>query len=160
MNLIVAVDNNWNIGNKGQLLCKNSIDMKFFRKTTLNKVVIMGRKTLESFKDSKPLPERINIVLTHERKNINGCIVVTSIDELLNRIEDYSSEIVFVIGGGQIYKELLPYCDTAYVTKMENVFEADTSFPDLDKSTEWKLVESSDIQQFEDIKFRFLVYKK
>jgi dihydrofolate reductase len=160
MNLIVAVDNNWNIGYKGNLLCRNPIDMKFFKETTTGKVVIMGNKTLKSFKNSKPLPNRTNIVLSFTQKDIDGCIVVNSVSELLEKIKDYKDEDLFVIGGGMIYKELLPYCDTAYITKMKNKFEADTSFPNLDEDKKWELDEISEEFNYEDIKFNFCIYKR
>jgi dihydrofolate reductase len=160
MNLIVAVDGNWNIGYQGGLLCKNPIDMKFFKETTTGKVVIMGNKTLESFKNSKPLPNRTNIVLSFDKKEIDGCIVVNSVDELLEKIKDYKKEDLFVIGGGMTYRTLLPYCDTAYITKMKNTFEADTSFPNLDTDENWDLDEKSEDLNYEDIKFNFCTYKR
>lgn len=160
MNLIVAVDGNWNIGYKGDLLCKNPIDMKFFKDTTTGKVVIMGQKTLESFKDSKPLPNRINIVLSFDKKEIEGCIVVNSIEELLEEVKKYNKDDLFVIGGGMTYRALLPYCDTAYITKMKNTFEADTSFPNLDLDNEWKISNISEDLEYKDIKFNFCIYKR
>lgn len=158
MNLIVAVDGNWAIGNNGDLLCKNPIDMKFFKETTTGKVVIMGRKTLESFPKQKPLPNRTNIVLSRNNK-IDGCIVVNSIDELLIKIKNYDDDDLFVIGGGQIYKELLPYCKKAYVTKMKNIFEADTYFPNLDELDDWEMVDKSEDFKYENIEFNFFIYE-
>lgn len=158
MNLIVAVDGNWAIGNNGDLLCKNPIDMKFFKETTTGKVVIMGRKTLESFPKQKPLPNRTNIVLSRNNK-IDGCIVVNSIDELFIKVKNYDDDDLFVIGGGQIYKELLPYCKKAYVTKMKNIFEADTYFPNLDELDNWEIVDKSEDLKYENIEFNFFVYK-
>lgn len=158
MNLIVAVDGNWAIGNNGDLLCKNPIDMKFFKETTIGKVVIMGRKTLESFPKQKPLPNRTNIVLSRNNE-IDGCIVVNSIDELLIKIKNYDDDDLFVIGGGQIYKELLPYCKKAYVTKMKNIFEADTYFPNLDELDDWEMVDKSEDFKYENIEFNFFIYE-
>ena len=158
MNLIVAVDGNWAIGNNGDLLCKNPIDMKFFKETTTGKVVIMGRKTLESFPKQKPLPNRTNIVLSRNNK-IDGCIVVNSIDELLIKIKNYDDDDLFVIGGGQIYKELLPYCKKAYVTKMKNIFEADTYFPNLDELDDWEMVDKSEDFKYENIELNFFIYE-
>lgn len=158
MNLIVAVDGNWAIGNNGDLLCKNPIDMKFFKETTTGKVVIMGRKTLESFPKQKPLPNRTNIVLSRNNE-IDGCIVVNSIDELLIKVKNYDDDDLFVIGGGQIYKELLPYCKKAYVTKMKNIFKADTYFPNLDELDSWEIVDKSEDLKYENIEFNFFIYE-
>lgn len=158
MNLIVAVDGNWAIGNNGDLLCKNPIDMKFFKETTTGKVVIMGRKTLESFPKQKPLPNRTNIVLSRNNE-IDGCIVVNSIDELLIKVKNYDDDDLFVIGGGQIYKELLPYCKKAYVTKMKNIFKADTYFPNLDELDDWEMVDKSEDFKYENIEFNFFIYE-
>lgn len=160
MNIIVAVDSNWGIGYKGNLLCKNPIDMKFFKEKTTGNVVIMGRKTLESFKNAKPLPNRINIVLTRNKTNIEGCIVVNSVENLLKEIERYEKDTLFVIGGGEIYKQLLPYCDKAYVTKMKNTFEADTYFPNLDNDSNWEVNEISGNLTYEDLEFNFYTYKR
>ena len=118
----------------------------------------MGRKTLESFPNKKPLPNRINIVLSRN-VNIDNCIMVNSIKELFDKIKEYNSEDLFVIGGGQIYKELLPYCDKAYITKMENIFKADTSFPNLDKDDNWEIINKSEDLNYENIKFNFYIYK-
>ena len=158
MNLIVAVDGNWAIGNNGDLLCKNPIDMKFFKETTTGKVVIMGRKTLESCPKQKPLPNRTNIVLSRNNE-IDGCIVVNSIDELLIKVKNYDDDDLFVIGGGQIYKELLPYCKKAYVTKMKNIFKADTYFPNLDELDSWEIVDKSEDLKYENIEFNFFIYE-
>ena len=158
MNLIVTVDANWAIGNNGDLLCKNPIDMKFFKETTTGKVVIMGRKTLESFPKQKPLTNRTNIVLSRNNE-IDGCIVVNSIDELLIKVKNYDDDDLFVIGGGQIYKELLPYCKKAYVTKMKNIFKADTYFPNLDELDSWEIVDKSEDLKYENIEFNFFIYE-
>ena len=160
MKLIAAVDNEWNIGNKGNLLFSLPDDMKFFRTTTSGKIVVMGRKTLESFPGSKPLKNRINIVLSRSKHDVDGAEFVTGEDELLDRLKEYDSGDVYVIGGAQIYSLLLPYCDTALITHVDAVaIEADSKFPEL-KDNEWTVTEQSDIHENNGIKFRFTTYKR
>ena len=127
MKLFAAADKEWNIGNKGELLFSLPDDMKFFRTTTSGKVVVMGRKTLESFPGSKPLKNRVNIVLSRNAHEVEGAEFVNSVDELLEKVKEYNSDDVYVIGGAQIYSLLLPYCDTALITHVDAVAdEADT----------------------------------
>lgn len=160
MKLIAAVDNEWNIGNKGNLLFSLPDDMKFFRTMTSGKIVVMGRKTLESFPGSKPLKNRINIVLSRSKHDVDGAEFVTGVDELLDRLKEYDSGDVYVIGGAQIYFLLLPYCDTALITHVDAVaIEADSKFPEL-KDNEWTVTEQSDIHENNGIKFRFTTYKR
>ena len=160
MKLIAAVDNEWNIGNKGNLLFSLPDDMKFFRTTTSGKIVVMGRKTLESFPGSKPLKNRINIVLSRSKHDVDGAEFVTGVGELLDRLKEYDSGDVYVIGGAQIYSLLLPYCDTALITHVDAVaIEADSKFPEL-KDNEWTVTEQSDIHESNGIKFRFTTYKR
>lgn len=160
MKLIAAVDNDWNIGNKGGLLFSLPDDMKFFRTTTSGKIVVMGRKTLESFPGSKPLKNRVNIVLSRSSHSVDGAEFVTSVDELLEKLKQYDTDDVYVIGGAQIYSLLLPYCDTALITHVDAVAdEADSKFPEL-KDSEWKITEQSDILENNGIKFRFTTYKR
>ena len=140
MNLIAAVDNNWGIGKDGKLLTSIPKDMKFFREKTMGKVVVMGRKTLESFPGKKPLKGRTNIVLTTSSGyEAEGALIVHSLSELEEALAGYDSSDVFVIGGGSIYRQLLPLCDTAYITKVGVSCEADTSIPNLDEDPEWYL---------------------
>ena len=160
MKLIAAVDNDWNIGNKGGLLFSLPDDMKFFRTTTSGKIVVMGRKTLESFPGSKPLKNRVNIVLSRSSHSVDGAEFVTNVDELLEKLKQYDTDDVYVIGGAQIYSLLLPYCDTALITHVDAAAdEADSKFPEL-KDSEWKITEQSDILENNGIKFRFTTYKR
>lgn len=161
MNLIVNADKNWGIGKNNELLVQIPNDMKMFRSTTIGNVVVMGRKTLESFPNGKPLPKRTNIVLT-KNKNFaaKGAIVVHSKEELLEELKKYPEEDIFVIGGESIYRMLLPYCTTAYVTRTDYVYDADTYFPNLDELPEWKLVEESEEETYFDIEYRFTKYEK
>lgn len=161
MNIIVAVDKNWAIGCNNKLLVSIPADMKFFRETTTGKVVVMGRKTLESFPNGMPLKNRTNIVLTkNEEYRVKGAVVVHSMEELLEELKKYNSEDVYVIGGGSIYKELLPYCDTAHVTKIDHAYEADTWFPDLDEDGAWEITADSEEQTYFDLEYNFLKYER
>ena len=161
MNIIVAADNNWAIGNKNKLLVSIPNDMKQFREETTGKVVVVGRKTLESFPQGQPLKNRTNIVLSKDKNyRVKGAIVVNSVDELLKELERYASEDIYIIGGESIYRQLLPYCDTAHVTKIDHVYEADTYFPNLDKDSEWEITADSDEQTYFDIAYTFLKYER
>ena len=140
MNLIVNVDNNWAIGKDNKLLVNIPQDMKFFRDTTSGKVVVMGRKTLESFPGGQPLKNRVNIVLTGDRNyRVKGAVVINSVEEARRELEKYPSEDIYIIGGESIYRQFLPCCDTAYVTKTNYTYHADTYFPNLDESPEWEM---------------------
>jgi len=159
MNIIVAVDKNWAIGCKGKLLISIPEDMQLFRRETANKVVVMGRKTLESFSNGLPLKNRTNIVITSDKSyNIKDAIVCHSIEEALEEIKKYSSEDVYIIGGETIYRQFLPYCNVAHVTKIDYAYDADTHFPNLDEMPEWSIVERSDECTYFDLEYEFLKY--
>lgn len=161
MNLIVNVDKNWAIGLGSKLLVRIPQDMKYFRSMTTGHVVVMGRKTLESFPESKPLPNRVNIVLTRDQGyQAPGAVVVHSMEELKEELKKYSGEEIYVIGGGQIYRELLPLCDKAYVTKVDRAFDADVYFPDLDQDPQWKMTKVSEEQTYFDLEYVFAVYER
>lgn len=161
MNLIAAVDKNWAIGNENRLLVSIPADMKFFRETTTGKVVVMGRKTLESFPNGLPLKNRINIVLTaNPSYQVKDAVVVHSEEELSEELKKYADGDVYVIGGESIYRMLLNACDTAYITKIDYAYEADAYFPNLDEKPEWKLTADSEEQTYFDLEFHFLKYEK
>ena len=161
MNLIVAVDQNWAIGKNNQLLVRIPADQKFFRETTTGKVVVMGRKTLESFPNGQPLKNRTNIVLTRNKDYaVKGAIVVHSMDELHDELKKYNSEDVFVIGGEKIYEQLLDECDVAHVTKIEFAYDADSYFPNLDENPDWEITGDSEEQTYFDLEFYFYRYEK
>lgn len=161
MNLIVAADKNWAIGYQNQLLVSIPSDMKFFRKMTTGKVVVMGRKTLESFPNGMPLKNRVNIVLTKNKNyQVKDAVIVHTVEDLMEELKQYNTDDVFVIGGESIYRLLLPYCDTAYVTKIDHEFQADTYFPDLEKEEDWELVETSEENTCFDLEYYFTKYKK
>lgn len=161
MKLIAAVDSNWAIGNKNKLLVSIPADMKQFRERTTGHVVVMGRKTLESFPNGLPLKNRTNIVLTANKSyKVKDAIIVHSKDELLEVLADYETNDIFVIGGESIYQMLLPYCDTAYITKVDHAYQADTYFPNLDKMEDWSMIGVSDEQTCFDLEYVFAEYKK
>lgn len=161
MNLIAAVDQKWAIGKNNQLLVSIPADMKFFRETTLDKVVVMGRKTLESFPGGQPLKKRVNIVLTKDQDyQVKDAIVVHSLEELLETLKPYKEEDIYVIGGESIYRQLLPYCKLAHITKIDHAYEADTYFPNLDEDPEWELTGVSDEQTYFNLEYEFRRYER
>ena len=138
MNAIVAVDRKWAIGRDNQLLFNFPGDMKRFRSITTGGTVLMGRKTLESFPNSRPLPNRRNIVLTSHNSEIEGAEVVHTTAEMLKAVENEDTDNIYVIGGGSLYTALLPLCKRVYLTKVDAIGEgADTWFPNLDKLPGW-----------------------
>lgn len=160
MNLIVAVDSNWAIGKENKLLVSIPQDMKFFRETTKGKVVAMGRKTLESFPQGRPLANRVNIVISHNPDyQVKDAIVVHSVEEAMQESKKHEGEL-FVIGGESIYRAMLPYCNTAYVTRTDHVYEADTWFPDLDKNPDWQKTAETDEQTYFDLEYVFAKYER
>ena len=159
MNIIAAVDSNWAIGYKNELLVKIPNDQKWFQKVTTGRVVVMGRKTMETFPNGMPLKNRTNIVLTKDRNlKVKDALLVYSVDELLDELKKYNAEDVYVIGGESVYEQLLPYCDTAYITKIDYTYQADRYFPNLDKSPEWTVESESDEQTYFDLEYYFMKY--
>ena len=137
MDLIVAVYDDWGIGRDGTQPVALSVDRKFFRETTRGAAVIAGRKTVADFPGQKPLPGRLNIILTRRGGEYPGFTVCASPEEALEHVKDQAQ--VFVIGGGSIYRQMLPACDRAYITKVHTIIECDTYFPNLDEDPQWKL---------------------
>jgi len=161
MNLIVAVDRNWAIGHQNRLLVKIPGDHRRFRQMTIGKVIVMGRKTLESFPGGQPLEKRTNIVLTGNRDyKAKGVILVHSLDELQEVLQGYATEDIFVVGGGTIYKQLLPQCTIAHVTMINHQYQADTWFPNLAQDPLWELVEEGEEETCFNIEYCFQTYKK
>lgn len=161
MNLIASVDHNWAIGKNNQLLVSIPADMKFFRTTTTGKVVVMGRKTLESFPNGQPLKNRTNIVLTHDRTyRVKDAVVVYSMDELREELKKYDSEDIYVIGGESIYRQLVDECDVAHITKIDFAYDADAYFPNLDEKDEWEITADSEEQTYFNLIYHFLKYEK
>ena len=165
MQAIVAADNNWGIGYQNRLLVSIPSDMKFFRQKTTGNVVVMGRKTLESFPNGLPLKNRVNIVLTKNKNyQVKDAVIVHSEEELLEELKKYPSEKIYVIGGESIYKMMLPYCDTVYVTKVAAIApEYDVVFPNLDEDDNWRVAETEawrNVHGQYDFTFKFMTYKR
>lgn len=161
MNLIVAVDKNWAIGNKGGLLVRIPNDHKMFREETDGKVVILGRRTMETFPGKQPLKNRTNIILSKDASyQVKGATVVHSIEELLSECKKYEDEDLYVIGGESVYRQLLPYCDTAHVTRIDREYAADAWCPNLDEDEAWEITEESDEQVYFDITYHFVKYER
>jgi len=161
MKLIVAVDENWAIGNKGQLLISIPADHKMFRKETLGKVVVLGRKTLETFPQGLPLDNRTNIILSRKADyKVKNAIIVHDREELLKAVADYDTNDVYIIGGASVYEQFLDLCDTAIVTHLDREYVADAFIPNLDESDEWEMVSESDEQVYFDTTYTFREYKR
>lgn len=161
MNLIAAVDENWGIGRNGGLLTHLSGDLKYFKEKTTGKVVVMGRTTLESLPGGKPLPNRMNIVLTSNPDfQKEGCLVVHNMDELMAECEKYPKDQVMVIGGEQVYVQLIRQCDSLFITKIFETFDADKHLMNADKMKSFEVVWESDVQEENGIQYQFLEYRK
>ena len=159
---IVAVDENWGIGFNGELLEKIPEDMEHFKELTTDNIVVMGRKTWDSL-PSQPLPDRLNIVLSHyyltPACEHTLCMTLESLKYIINNNDKFSGDI-FIIGGGQIYKELLPFCDRVYITKIfKSHNNVDTYFPILDQK-EWEIVNQSEILTYNNLQYQFLTYDR
>ena len=141
MKMILSADRNWGIGNKGQLLIRIPNDMKNFRAETMGKVLVYGRKTLETFPQAQPLEGRKNIILSTKKDyTVKNATVVHDLDELNEALSEYDTDIVYCIGGANVYEQLLPMTDTCIVTKIDREFVADRFFENLDASGEWELI--------------------
>ena len=161
MNLIVAVDENWAIGYKNELLIRIPADMKMFRQETTGKVVVLGRKTLETFPNGQPLKNRTNIILSTKKDyQVKDAIVVHSIEELLEELKNYPSEDIYIIGGETAYRQMLPYCDVAHVTRIDRKYEADAFFPNLEEDGNWDITAESDEQSYFDTTYTFVKYER
>ena len=155
MNLIVAVDENWAIGCRGDLLVRIPADHKMFRQETTGKVVVLGRKTMDTFPGGQPLKNRTNIVLSRNPQYTQkDAIVVHSVEELLEKLKEYDTQDVYIIGGSSVYG------DTAHVTKIDHAYEADSWFPNLDKDPDWEITADSDEQYYFDLTYHFLRYER
>lgn len=160
MQLIVAVDNNWAIGNGNKLLVRIPEDQKFFRETTMGHVVVLGRKTLQEFPGGLPLKGRKNIILSRDASfTVKDAVVVHSKEELFEELQQYDSNDIFIIGGESIYNMLYEYCDTAHVTKIDYSYQADKYFPNLDKEKNWEITGDSDEHTYFDLEYYFYRYE-
>jgi len=161
MKLILAADENWAIGKDGSLLCHLPGDLKFFKEKTTGKTIIMGRKTLESLPGGKPLPNRENIVLTRQLDYAKeGTYIIHSEKELEEILEMRNVDNVMIIGGGTLYQQFLDKCDTCFITKIYEKFEADTFFINLDEREDFEVIWKSEIKEENGIKYQFFEYKR
>ncbi len=160
MDLIVAVDENWAIGYQGDLLTRISADLKNFKALTTGAVIILGRKTIETFPGGRALPGRENIILSRDSSYCReDAVVCRSVEEVLSKVENMEKE-VFVVGGESVYRQFLPYCHKAYVTKIKRAFPADSYFENLDENREWEIAEAAKIMEEDGMPFQFMIYRR
>ena len=155
---IVHADREWGIGKGNDMMFSLPADMKFFRTTTMGHTVVMGSNTLRSFPGQKPLKNRTNIVLSRGTVR-DDCVIVRSYDELKAEMKKRENEDIYVIGGGAIYKELLPYCHGALVTKVDAVGGAEVFFPNLDKHPDFVCVDEGEPIDDNGYTIRFTTYQ-
>ncbi len=158
MELIVAVYDDWGIGKDGTQPVALSADRKFFRETTKGAMVIVGRRTIEDFPGKKPLPGRVNVALTRSGCEIPGFTVCGSAEEA--ELLAKTAQRAMVIGGGSVYRQMLPLCDTAYVTKVHCTPESDTFFPDLDADPQWQLQKILQSGEENGIGYEMCLYRR
>lgn len=161
MREIVVVDQKWGIGKNNDLLFSLPEDMAFFRRETTGKVVVMGSNTLKSLPGGNPLKNRTNIVLFPGGEKRDDCTIVDSLDELFVELKKYPTDDIYIMGGAMFYRTMLPFCDTAFVTKVEADGEAQVFFENLDEHPDWYLaVEGEPIKSTSGYTIRFCTYKK
>lgn len=161
MNIIVAVDQNWGIGNRGELLVSIPQDMRLFQEITMGGVVLGGRKTMEGLPGGTTLKGRTNMILTRKMDyHYSDAVIVHSVQEALEKLKKYPQDRIFIIGGEQVYRLLLPYCNKAYVTKIDYAYEADTFFPNLDQEPGWEMTHTSEEQTYYDLEYYFTQYQR
>lgn len=158
MELIVAVYDDWGIGKDGTQPVVVSADRKFFRETTRGAMVIVGRKTLADFPGGKPLPNRVNVVLTRQDVELPDVVTCHSTEEAVKIAN--TAEKAMVIGGGSVYLQMLPYCDGAYITKVHATPQSDTYLPNLDEDPAWKLQEVLQSGEENGISYEMCYYKR
>lgn len=156
MQAIVCVSENWGIGLDGHLLFRLSADMKRFRALTVGKTIILGSRTLKTFPDGKPLPERRNIVLTRSEAGIEGAELAHTVDDVLA----LAGNDAVVVGGASVYTLLLPYCDRVRATKVFAAPEADSYFPNLDNHPDWRVESESEVMEEGGLRFQYVDYVK
>lgn len=166
MQLIAAVDKNWAIGNKGQMLVAIPADQKLFRQETMGKIIVMGRKTLLTLPGERPLDGRINVILTTDKEfKVKGADICHNVEEVFECLDRYkkergfSDDDIFIIGGQTVYEQFLPYCDTAHITYIDYTYQADTYLVNLEKEG-WIVTEESDEQTYFDLCYEFRKYKR
>lgn len=156
---IVVVDEEMGIGKDGQLLTYISGDLKYFKEKTVGKTIVFGRKTMDTFPNKKPLPNRRSIVLTSDENYECECEKVGSIDEFFEIAKEIPKDELLVAGGASVYKQLLPYCDKLLLTRIYRKFGADAFFPEVSER-EWSEVRASDLHEENGIQYRFFEYER
>lgn len=159
MRAIVAVDSNWGIGKDGKLLTRIPEDMRFFAQTTTEHVVVMGRKTLESFPGGNPLKNRVNLVLSHTPITQPDAVWCQNVEDVLKKVEEYPKQEIFIIGGEQVYRQFLPFCNEALVTRIDRAFAADTFFPNLEEDPAWQGI-AGESGEYEGLCYTFFTYRR
>ena len=158
MELIVAVYEDWGIGKDGTQPIALTADRKFFRETTRGAMVIVGRRTIEDFPGQKPLPGRVNVALTRGNPELPGFTVCHSPEEAAELAK--TADRTMVIGGGSIYRQMLPFCDRAIITKVHVTPESDTYFPNLDADPDWYLAETLQSGEEDGVAFEMCLYRR
>lgn len=160
MNFIVVVDKNYGIGKDNNLLTYLPEDLKYYKRTTLNKVVVMGRKTLESLPGGKPFKERTNIIISRNKAyKCEGAIVVHCLDELFEELKKYPTNDIFIVGGAEIYNQLYSYCKYGYITKIKASFDANRHLDRIEDMPNWELIWQSEVQEYKGIEFVWTKYE-
>ncbi len=160
MKCIAAVDSNWAIGFKRKLLVSIPNDQKMFRNETTGKVIVLGRKTLETFPNALPLKNRTNVILTHDPSYSAGdAIIVHNDGELFDLLKKYDSDDIYIIGGESVYKRYYKYCDSAIITKIDQAYESDAFFPNLDEDDDWTVVAESEEMTYFSVEYTFKEYR-
>ena len=161
ISIVGAVDKKWGIGLNNKLLISIPADMKQFAELTTGHVCIMGRNTLQSLPGCRPLVNRVNIVLSRDKDfKVAGVTVVNTVEEALKEASKYTGKEIFIIGGESMYKEFLPYADTAYITYIDYAYQADRHMPNLDEDEQWQLINESDEQTYFNVEYYYRKYKK
>ena len=161
MNLIACVDSNWAISNKGEILVSIPADKKLFKELTDGKVVVGDRRTMESIPGGTTLGGRTNIILTSDQNYSYGnAKIVHDMDEAMEELKNYADEDIFVVGGEKVYKEFFPYCERAYITKVDYEYQADAYLENLEESDEWIMTHDSDEWTYYDLEYYFYQYKR
>ena len=160
MKCIAAVDNNWAIGFKGKLLVSIPNDQKMFRNETTGKVIVLGRKTLETFPNALPLKNRTNVILSRDPAyKAEGATVVHNDEELFLLLKSYDHDDIYIIGGESVYNRYVKYCDTAIITKINQTYESDAFFPNLDEDENWNMTAESEEMTYFSVEYTFREYK-
>ena len=161
MNIMVTADERWVIGSGDKLLVQIPRNQKLFMEETTGKIVVVGRKALQTFPQGMPLQGRTTIVLSKNRDlKIKGALVMDSLESLLKELKKYKSEDIYIVGGESVYAQLLPYCDVVHVTKVDHVYSGNKYFPNLDNDPDWEITAESDEQTYFDIPYTFLKYER